>query len=215
MSISESRKKMRTILVVDDHPHVRIGVKYQILQSGLSDQIFEAENGDDALRKLQEHKIDVVFLDVKMPGMDGYDAAAQILQRHPGTRVIMLSLFDDESLIVNLIRLGIHGYILKNDPDIQRALEVVLAGEFYISPALQPVREKSDAGTAVLKPVKMTQKEERLLPLLAKGMNSREIAEALSLTKNTVESYRKELLAKFEVSNCTELIDYAHRTGRL
>jgi two-component system, NarL family, nitrate/nitrite response regulator NarL len=213
--MATNQEKKANILIADDHPYSRLGIKHEILKSTYVDAIFEAENGEEALKILSTSKIDLVLLDVKMPVLDGFDTAPIILEKHPHARVIMLSMFDDESLIINLIRMGIDGYILKNDSKLVHGLEQVLNGQFYISPAVEHMHHNAKQTTVSVKPIKMTPKEERLLPLLAKGKNSREIADALMLTKNTVESYRKELLAKFEVNNCIELVDFAHRTGRL
>jgi DNA-binding NarL/FixJ family response regulator len=203
------------IIIADDHPFSRIGVRHHLTALDLAETIFEAENGLSVMNLLANQRVNIVFLDVKMPVMDGLETATMILKQYPRVRVVMLSMFNEEALIVNLIKIGVDGYILKDDRNLEEALVTTLKGNFYFSPEVEPycLRAKEDSYTS--KPVTLTPREEKLLPLIARGKNSQEIAKELSLSKFTVESYRKELLAKFDLSNSTALVDFAHRTGLL
>lgn len=204
------------VIIADDHPLSRMGVRLHLVTLGAADNIYETDNGLGVMSLISAHRINTVFLDVKMPVMDGLETAAMILKQHPRIRVIMVSMFEEESLVVNLVRLGVDGFILKDDKNMEDAIANVMRGNFYFSPAIEQfcIRAKEEANYPT-KPVTLTPREGRLLPLIARGKNSEEIARELSLSKFTVESYRKELLAKFDLSNSTALVDYAHRTGLL
>jgi DNA-binding NarL/FixJ family response regulator len=164
---------------------------------------------------LSNNRVNLVLLDVKMPVMDGLETATMILKQYPRVRVVMLSMFDEEALIVNLIKLGIDGFIDKSDKNMEAALITTIQGNYYFSPNIEPYCARAKEEAYQCKPVTLTPREEKLLPLIARGKNSQEIARELSLSKFTVESYRKELLAKFDLSNSTALVDFAHRTGLL
>jgi DNA-binding NarL/FixJ family response regulator len=203
------------IIIADDHPFSRIGVKHHLAQLDLAETIYEADNGLSVMNLLSNNRVNIVFLDVKMPVMDGLETATMILKQYPRVRVVMLSMFNEEALIINLIKIGVDGYILKDDKNLEEALITTVKGNYYFSADIEPYCERAKEETYQGKPVTLTPREEKLLPLIARGKNSQEIARELSLSKFTVESYRKELLAKFDLSNSTALVDFAHRTGLL
>ena len=213
--LAQSPDMKLNIIVADDHSLFRKAIKNLLLTTTLAESVHEASNGKEVLEILKESKVQLILLDVKMPVMDGFDTAVRVSKQFPSIKIVMLSTYDEESLIFNFIKIGISGYMLKNDDQLEEAIQTVMLGSFYFSKELKPIICKAQQTLKNIKPVQLSSREARLLPLLAKGKNSDEIARELSLTKHTVESYRKDLLAKFGVSNCTELVDYAHRTGLL
>ncbi len=203
------------IIIADDHPASRLGIKFHVKNFQLAENIFEADNGQAVLNLLAANPIHIVLMDMKMPDMDGLEATAAIKRLYPLAKVYIISLYDEEALIFNLIRMGISGYVLKDDTSIEEGITKCCRGDIYFSKKIESVYAKSLQKDAQSKPIKLTPREEKLLPLIARGKNSHEIAEELALSKFTVESYRKELLAKFNMSNSTALVDFAHRTGLL
>jgi DNA-binding NarL/FixJ family response regulator len=203
------------IIIADDHPAQRLGLKYHLKTLQAAETIFEADNGQSVLNLLSLHPIDIVIMDMKMPSMNGMETTQVIRRLHPNVKIYISSLYEDEALITNLIKLGISGYILKDDPNQEEALAEAAKGHIFFSKRIEPYYIKSLQRDYQHRAVKLTPREEKLLPLIAKGKNSQEIAAELSLSKFTVESYRKELLAKFDLSNSTALVDFAHRIGLL
>lgn len=203
------------IIIADDHPAQRLGVKFHLKTLQVAENIFEADNGQAVLNLLSLHPINMVIMDIKMPQMSGFETTQVIRRLHSNVKIYIASLYDDEALITNLIKMGISGYILKDDPNLEEALTEVAKGNIFFSKRIEPFYLRSLNRDYQHRAVKLTPREEKLLPLIAKGKNSQEIAAELSLSKFTVESYRKELLAKFDLSNSTALVDFAHRIGLL
>jgi DNA-binding NarL/FixJ family response regulator len=203
------------IIIADDHPASRLGVKYHLKALQAAENIFEADNGQSVLNLLSLHPINIVIMDIKMPGMSGFETTGVIRRLHGSVKVYITSFYDEEALITNLIKMGISGYILKDDNNQEEALEKASKGLTFFSKRIEPFYLKAQHKDYQHRAVKLTPREEKLLPLIAQGLNSQEIAAELTLSKFTVESYRKELLAKFDLSNSTALVDFAHRTGLL
>jgi DNA-binding NarL/FixJ family response regulator len=203
------------IIIADDHPASRLGIRYHLTMLEAAENIFEADNGQAVLNLLPLHPINIVFMDIRMPGMTGFETTSIIRRLHSQVKIYIASLYDEEALITNLIKMGISGYILKDDPNQEEAIAACARGDVFFSKRIEPFYIKSQQRDYQHRAVKLTPREEKLLPLIAQGKNSQEIAAELSLSKFTVESYRKELLAKFDLSNSTALVDFAHRTGLL
>lgn len=203
------------IIIADDHPASRLGIKYHLKGLQAAETIFEADNGQAVLNLLSLHPINIVIMDIKMPGMNGFETTTVIRRLHSNVKIYIASLYDDEALITNLIKMGISGYVLKDDPNQEAAFAAISKGDLFFSKRIESFYIKTQQKDYQQRPVRLTPREEKLLPLIAQGLNSQEIAAELSLSKFTVESYRKELLAKFDLSNSTALVDFAHRTGLL
>lgn len=203
------------IIIADDHPAQRLGVKYLLKALQAAENIFEADNGQSVVNLLSLHPINIVIMDIKMPGMSGFEATPVIRRLHSNVKIYITSMYEDEALITNLIKMGISGYILKDDPNMEEALSECSKGNVYFSKRIEPFYIRSQQKDYQHRPVKLTPREEKLLPLIAAGKNSQQIASELSLSKFTVESYRKELLAKFDLTNSTALVNFAHRIGLL
>jgi DNA-binding NarL/FixJ family response regulator len=202
-------------LLADDHELCRIAVKNYLLGLKLAGTVIEAKNGHEVLEILNLRKVDLLILDMKMPELNGFEAAELALKKHPGLKILVVTMFNEPALIMNFIDIGISGYMLKSDSDLDWAVRTVMAGQFYYSKELEPTIKRAQFAVDKPVPVTLTHKEKKILPLIAQGKSSEEMAELLSLKKNTIESYRKDLIEKFKVSNSSELVDYAHRTGLL
>lgn len=203
------------IIIADDHPAQRLGIKYHLRTIQATENIFEADNGQAVINLLSLHPINIVIMDIKMPGMSGFEATPIIRRLHSNVKIYITSMYEDEALITNMIKMGISGYILKDDPNMEEALAECAKGNPYFSSRIQSFYIRSQQKDYQFRAVKLTPREEKLLPLIAQGKNSQQIAAELSLSRFTVESYRKELLAKFDLTNSTALVNFAHRIGLL
>jgi DNA-binding NarL/FixJ family response regulator len=203
------------ILLADDHKLSRMAVKYYLLGTQIAREVLEAANGVEALNLLQSNAIDILILDMKMPELNGFETAKRALSNYPRVKILVVTMFNEPALVLNFISLGVHGYMLKNDGKLDSAIEMVMDNKFYYSKELENTIKKAQVCVKKVQPISLNEKEKKIIQLISEGKNSEEIGLSLSLTKSTVESYRKDLIEKCQVNNSSELINYAHRTGLL
>lgn len=199
------------IFIVDDHPLVLEGLK--ALLSGMPDIELSgtAPNAADALAFLQHHEVDVAFLDINLPDMSGIDLCKKISSTYPTVKCLALSTFTERSYISRMIQNGAMGYLLKSSSrdEIVEAIQQVNAGGYYMNVNLAAATAPT-APNAV--PI-LTRRETEVLQLIAEGLTNPQIAEKLFVSTLTVNSHRKSLLAKFEVTNTAALIKQAAGMG--
>ncbi len=206
------------IAIVDDHQLFRKGLKgvlEDISLPGVS--LFEGSNGMEAIELAIAHQPHLIFMDVSMPVLNGYDASKRILSLFPDIRIIALTTFDDVSLIVNLFRLGAKGFLSKNIEVsiIEEAIRTVLVGDYYYHSKYDEIITrwlKADLEVRVHS-FEFTAREVQLVLHISKGYTSQQIAEQLKLSPHSIETYRKGLMEKVGVSNTSELISFFYRTG--
>ena len=178
----------------------------------------EAADGREAVSMTQEMRPDIVIMDIGMPLLNGLEAAAQIHRSADGVRVIILSMYTDESYIVRALDAGARGYLLKDnaDDDIERAIRTVMAGRTFFSPSIAQalledyvrlMRERRVQDSYEL----LTEREREVLQLLAEGKSNKETAAVLKLSPYTVESHRTNLMQKLGLHNTAEIVLYAVR----
>lgn len=201
------------ILIYNNHPFHQRELKDNIHLSNFGGNISECSNKDELLSIVKKHSVGLVLVEVHAPGLDAYSMITKIIKHCPCVKVLVDSRYDEELLILSLIKEGIHGYILENDINVGLAIKCALSGQFYYSRELEMIIMKAQKDFKSIKPFKLNNQECKLLDLIAGGNNSNEIAIQLSLTKFTVETYRKELLKRFNVSNSSQLIHVAHKAG--
>jgi DNA-binding NarL/FixJ family response regulator len=162
---------------------------------------------------LKNNAPDIVLMDIKMPVMGGVEATELALQRFPDLKIIVLSMFGEEEYLYTMVMLGISGFLLKNTSmnNLERAIEMVSEGQQYFSPELNGKLAKRLKQYSTVEVQAFTSKETEILRLLAKGLNTEEIADELHLSKRTVEGYRAKLLQKTNSTNTINLIIYALR----
>ncbi len=203
------------ILLVDDHEVVRLGLKALLSRNPKFHVVAEAGSAGDAIEKVTRYKPDVVVMDIRLPGKSGIEATREIVQKHPETKVIMLTSYAEDDLLFEAISAGAAGYVLKQigSGELVRALETIGRGESLIDPALtqkvfQRVREASrkaeDEAFASL-----SDQELKILSLVAKGKTNKEIAEAIFLSEKTVRNYVSSILSKLHLSTRAEAAGYA------
>lgn len=202
------------IVVVDDHPVIRNGMKLMLNSMGHSEVVGEASNGQEFLKLLETKEVDIALMDIKMPVMNGLDATKIATERFPNLKVIALSMFEEEEYVVKMIEAGAKGYLLKNvDKDeLDIAIRVVSSGNNYYCNDLSPVITNKFLGKSKNKDekvVELTKREVDVLKLICHGFSNQEISEKLFLSQRTVESHRANLIEKTGSKNSIHLVLYA------
>jgi DNA-binding NarL/FixJ family response regulator len=203
---------MKKILIVDDHAVVRQGVRY-ILKNELREVEFgEAENAEEALKKVVEQNWDLVILDIKLQDRSGFDILVELKSRHPQLPVFVLSMYPEEQYAVRILRSGACGFMNKeNAPEeLATAIKRVLAGGKYISPSLAE-KLVFDSDSVTEKPLheRLSDREFQVMLMIVSGKSLTEIAEKLHLNIKTISTYRSRILDKMEMSSNAELISYS------
>ena len=209
---------MIKLLIADDHQMFIDGVRSLLSDSSTYTIVAEATNGQEVLDALSLQDIDLVLLDMNMPVMDGLSALKVIKEKFPKVKVIMLTMFDTRDYIQRLLKAGADGYILKNTgkAELTLGIETVMKGESFFSKEVTKLvmeglqGKKSTSGTIK---VELTQRETEVLKLIVKEFTTQEIAEALFISTNTVETHRKNLINKLGVRNLAGLVKYALQNG--
>jgi DNA-binding NarL/FixJ family response regulator len=209
------------VLIVEDHKIMRDGITALLDRSGEFTVVGDAETGIEAIQVFKETHPDVVLMDIGLPGLNGVDATTELLRHCPSAKVIILSMYDDEDSVINSIRAGARGYVVKraSSGDLLEALRAVARGSSYLSPnvserLLSRIR-RGETETAGRHPllVQLTPREFQVLGLIVDGKASKEIAVMLGLGVETVRSYRKTMMKKLNVNNVAGLIRVALAAG--
>src|SRR5258708_14902362 len=209
------------VLIVEDHKIMRDGIKALLDRSSEFDGVGEVETGGEAIQSCTEIHPDIVLMDIGLPGLNGVDSTAELLRHCPSTRVIMLSMYDDEDSVVSSIRAGARGYVVKqaSSAELLDALRAVARGSSYLSPhvserLLSRIR-RGEAETVSRHPLlaQLTPREFQVLGLIIAGKASKGISVILNLGAETVRSYRKTMMKKLGVNNVAGLIPVALAAG--
>jgi len=196
------------LLLADDHALVRGALRALTAEIPEITDILEAADGHEALAAVALHHPDVVLMDIAMPRLNGIDTTSLILTIAPQTRVIIVSMYHDEESIRNALRAGASAYLAKTAivEELHEALRAVGRGELFVSRKLHGIVQR-DA------PQPPTERQREILHLIAHGMTSRQIAEALSIRVKTVESHRLQLMRRLDIHDVAGLVRYAVRHG--
>jgi DNA-binding NarL/FixJ family response regulator len=207
---------MIRVLIADDHGIVRSGLRMLIDRQADMQVVAEATDGVGALESAQAEHPDVAVLDVSMPRMTGLQAAREIRAHAPGTRVLLLSMHDDDDYFLQGLEAGASGYVLKRaaDTDLIEALRAVAGGRTFLSTdAQRSLRSAWLDGTREGPQDPLTPREREVVKLVAEAFTNRQIAETLRVSEKTVESHRANVLAKLGMRDRVELARYAIRSG--
>ena len=207
---------MIRVVIADDHGIVRSGLRMLIDRQRDMEVVAEAEDGVAALEHAQAHRPHVAVLDVSMPRMTGLQAAREIRSHVPDTRVLLLSMHDDERYFLEGLEAGAAGYVLKRaaDTDLIEAVRTVAEGRTFLSDDAQ--RTLMDEWLQHGSPEpddRLTPRELEVVKLIAEAFTNRQIAETLKLSEKTVESHRANVLSKLGMRDRVELVRYAIRRG--
>jgi two-component system, NarL family, response regulator NreC len=210
------------ILIADDHPLIRSGLRTLLEREGEFQVIGEAANGYEAIELATTLKPDVAMLDVSMPRLNGIDAAQHISERVQRTKILLVSMHSDEAYVLRALKSGARGYLLKASPesDVLSAVRAVAAGHAYFSPEVTKllvadyVNQLKHRGLSDSYDL-LSIREKEILQLLVEGKTNRDIADMLHISVSTVETHRTNVFTKLSVHNLPELILYAVRKGLL
>ena len=203
------------ILIVDDHEVVRLGLRSLLDRHPHFDVVGEAASSREALEQVAALKPEIVLMDIRLPGTSGIEACEEIVNKYPGTKVIMLTSYAEDEMLFSAIRAGASGYVLKQigSDDLIKAIEAVSRGEALLDSAVtqrvfQEVRRavKEEEASAF---AHLSQQEKHVLLLVSEGKTNREIAKSLFLGEGTVRNYVSSILSKLGVNNRAEAAAYA------
>jgi DNA-binding NarL/FixJ family response regulator len=213
-----TRLKTR-ILLADDHAVVRQGLRFVLDAQPDLEVVAEAGDGAHALELVTAVNVDLAVLDVAMPRMTGLQAAAALTQRDPALKVLMLSMYDSEQYLYEALRAGASGYVLKSaaDRDLVEACRAAIRGEPFLYPAavtalIRDYLQRARSGDEVPKDP-LSPRELEVLKLIAEAYTSDQIAQALSISRRTVDRHRENILAKLGMRDRVELTRYAIKRG--
>jgi DNA-binding NarL/FixJ family response regulator len=202
-------------LIVDDHPIFRKALVRLLSVFKQKSSFSEAENGLEALRILDTNKIDVVLLDIQMPKMNGIDCLKEIKELFPEIKVIILTQFDEPSLIVHLIQLGADGFLLKecSPEELETAIGLVLSQGKYYSEMVIDILDNYKKKEKLLPRIDLTARELEVAKLLAIGYRTDQIGNELNLSIETISTYRKSILKKTNSPNTAALTKLLLNSG--
>lgn len=207
---------MIRVLVADDHPLLRSGLKQVLSQEPDLELVGEAEDSSQALKRIEEEPWDLVILDIAMPGRGGLDVLRDIRRMRPELPVLVLSMHAEEQFAVRAIKAGARGYLSKVNPtsEVVRAIRKILTGKKYVSPGLaEALADSLDADSTRPPHEILSDREFQVLCQIALGKTVSQIAAEISLSVKTVSTYRARVLEKMGLRNNAEITRYAIRRG--
>jgi DNA-binding NarL/FixJ family response regulator len=207
------------IVIADDHRMFRQGLRNLLERQPGIKVVGEADGGQEAVRMAKRQAPDVVIMDISMPGLNGIEATRMIRASQPGARILALSMHADRRFVIEILKQGALGYVLKDAAfdELSQAIRQVMKGQIYLSPSvanlvvkdyIEAIRGSESSVFAVLSP-----REREVLQLLAEGKSTKQAAARLNVSVKTVESHRKQIMDKLSLRSLAELTKYAIREG--
>ncbi len=192
----------------------RQGLKALLEREGF-DVVAEAADGHEAVRLARQLSPELAVLDLGMPLLNGIDAAKQILKQTAGIQVIVLTMYEEEAYVLEALRAGIRGYVLKAQAasDLVGAIREVGRGSVYLSPGISKTVVDAYIGKSELPADPLTDRERQVLQLVAEGKTTKEVAQVLGLSAKTADSHRTRIMQKLEIHDTASLVRYAVRRG--
>jgi two-component system, NarL family, invasion response regulator UvrY len=203
---------MIKILIADDHPIVRMGLKQVVADTANIRVVDEAGTGEEILDKVSRNDYDVILLDIALPDMSGLDVLKRIKQMKLNMPVLMLSIHPEKYYAIQALRAGASGYVTKNRAakELIEAINKVATGGRYISASLAEILASNlNGGLEIPNHLKLTQRESEVMLLIASGVTLKEIAHKFSISTKTVSTHRFRILKKMGMKNNADLIHYA------
>lgn len=214
------------ILLADDHTLVRGGIRALLRDLDGVQVVAEAGDGREALRLVESHQPDIVLMDIAMSGMNGLEATMRLSKEHPRVRVIILSMHTNEEYVLQALRAGAAGYLLKDAgiAELEIALNAVARGETYLSPPVSKhvisdyvrrigVEMVTDENLSISPLERLTLRQREILQLIAEGHTTQEIAQMLNISAKTVETHRMQLMERLDIHDIAGLVRFAIRVG--
>jgi len=210
-----------TIFLADDHAILREGVRLILSQAKNCVVVGEAGDGRVALEQIEELLPDLAVLDISLPSLSGVEIARKLRKYHPEMKILVLSRHDNAEYVDELLKQGIHGYVLKEDAgsDLLKALEVIRKGETYLSPRITTQLMTGLEGKrarSTMDPFKLLSSREReVLKLIAEGKSNMKIAQALWISAKTVKVHRANIMKKLDAHKVADLVKFAIKSGMI
>jgi DNA-binding NarL/FixJ family response regulator len=200
------------LIIVDDHPVVRDGLRGMFAADDAFEVVGEAGDGPEALALARQTEPDVVLMDLRMPNMPGAEVIRRLREQQPGIRILVLTTFGDDADVLPAIEQGATGYLLKDTPraELRRAVQAAARGESVLSPAVAEILTKRPGPRTTLSP-----REVEVLNLIAAGATNRDVATRLFITEATVKTHLIHIYAKLEVKDRAAAVATAYKTGLL
>jgi len=211
-------RKIR-ILLVDDHPIVREGIKSALSKKKNISIVGEAATGEEAMVKARKLSPDVILMDINMPGMSGLETTRRLRKSVPDSKILAVTMHENREYVLEMTQLGARGYVFKDSSpsELLRAIEAVHSGDLFFSPrASQQLLKsflKGEPRTDSQASVDLSKREKDVLQLITEGFKTKEIARLLGVTDRTVETYRHRLMTKLSVHSVAALIKHAVTKG--
>lgn len=203
---------MTTVLIVDDHPLVRQGIRSELSKTPDIRVIDEAKDGEDAILKARRLKPNLILLDISLPGKNGYEVLRQLKAEMPQARVLILSTYPEKQYAVRCLASGAHGYLTKESApeELITAIRKVAQGRKYVSASIAELLATDlGVGSSRLPHEELTDREFQVLCLLGEGKTVSQIAQLLSLSLSTINTHRAHILQKMNMETTAQLIRYA------
>jgi len=208
------------VLVADDHAIIREGLRVMLGNQSDMEVVGIAANGREAIQLVDEHKPDVAVIDISMPELNGIEAIQQILPRHPQMKVVVLSIHGTKPYVYRALKAGAKGYLMKETAGLEvvDAVRAVYHGQRYLSQSIADLLTtessyKLESSIEVNPLGVLSMREREILQLVAEGKTSQEIAERLSISPKTVDTYRSRLMHKIGVDDVAGLVRFAIQNG--
>lgn len=213
------KKSKIKLLIVDDHPLVREGLRSCLIQEKNLEILGEAADGQEAIRQAKSTLPDIILLDINMPGMNGLETARILNKTVPKSKILILTMHDSKEYVNRMVANGVRGYMLKDSPpsELIAAIETVYRGGTFFSPKVseavmneyvKTVRTKGKKGS-----VELSRRESEVLALIAEGLGNKEIAAKLFVSVRTVETHRERIIRKLDIHTIAGLTRYALTKG--
>ena len=210
------------IVIADDHPLIAEGIKNTFENIDDFNVVAIANNGKEAIDFIEKHLVDVALLDINMPIMDGIECAKEIIKNHKHVKVAMLSMYQESSIIKNLIDLGVKGYMLKTIPsdELLLAIKNIYQGKDYFSSDVTKALISDDKPNSFHQYSKksplleeLTAREIEIIKYISQGLTNTQVGEKLFISPRTVDTHRTNIMRKIEVHNVASLIRFAFQNG--
>lgn len=205
------------VMIVDDHEIFRKGLAMVINKAKNAKVVAEAGNGHEFLEIIDKEKVDLVFMDIEMPVMNGIEATRAAIEKYPDMKIVALSMFGEEEYLQQMVDAGVKGFLLKNigKEDLYRAMQLISEGKNYYSEELLQffTRKYIQPPKQEISDINLTKRELEILQLIAEGYTDSEIADKLFISQRTVNGHRASLIAKTGSRNTVNLLTYAIKNG--
>lgn len=204
---------MIKVIIADDHQIVVDGLASILMDEKYIEVVGVTTNGSEVLTLLKDNKVDIAILDIEMPGKSGVELSEIIVKDYPETEVLILSMYKNSDIVQRIISSGAKGYILKNrgSEELVKAIKYIHKGQSYIGQEITDVlidALKESKKKETTPEIQLTKREKEVLSLISKGLSSNKISEKLFIATSTVDTHRRNLIDKIDVSNSKELIIY-------